>query len=87
MLSVSILKVFINDFFVDFLAVYRHILRRVDPYSYLVTLDAQNGNLYLVPDIEGFTRTSCQYKHSIVSLIIIIGLTGLREKLFPPYKR
>jgi hypothetical protein len=52
----------------DFLAMYRHIARRLDANPHLVALDAEHGDFNVVADHYGFADSPCQNKHPCLPL-------------------
>jgi hypothetical protein len=57
---------FALDTLVDFLAVYRYILRGIDAYTHLITLDTEYSNRDFVSNHESLTDPTSQYQHKTV---------------------
>jgi hypothetical protein len=61
---------FRTDARVDFLAVNRHILRRIDPDTHLMALEAEYGDRDVVADPERFALSSGQYQHESPEILL-----------------
>jgi hypothetical protein len=59
--------------FVDFLSMNGDFLRRADAESNLITLYAEHGDSYLVPNPNDLSDPSCQYQHLKSSLKYLKG--------------
>jgi hypothetical protein len=51
------------DTLVDLFTMNRDVLRGIDTDSHLITLHAEYGQRYFVPDHHGLSRASCQNQH------------------------